>query len=95
MMARKKGDERAIRTACKKACAVMRMHRSDNYYRCHCTFQTLRQPGGFCRCSVGWYHPGARLTKHALMQLMRQHDSVCSCGCFDVSTKEDSITSGQ
>ncbi|KAH0031698.1 hypothetical protein KCU78_g2735, partial [Aureobasidium melanogenum] len=46
-MPRKKGKEGAIQRACKLIASAMRAHRSDdNYYRCTCDFETLRQPGG-------------------------------------------------
>lgn len=95
MMPRKKGNERAIQRCCKKATTSLKSHRSDNYHRCSCTFETLRQPGGPRRCSVRWHHLITRLTKHNVVGYMRAHDMLCSCGCFDVSTTEDFTASGQ
>ncbi|KEQ65053.1 uncharacterized protein M437DRAFT_63710 [Aureobasidium melanogenum CBS 110374] len=85
---RKQGNERSIRRFCQRAASTLKVHRSDDYYRCRCTFETLRQPGGSSRCSVRWYHWITRLTRHTVMDYMELHDIMCSCGCFDVSTEE-------
>jgi hypothetical protein len=95
MNPRKGKNEQIIREVCMGIASIMRGHRSTNYNRCACNFQTWRRPGGPGGCRVSWYHLNKRMTRHMIDFLMRSHDEVCSCGCFDIGSGEDADLSGQ
>jgi hypothetical protein len=95
MKPRTTGKEQNIREICKLIASGMRMHRSRDYNRCTCTFKTWRNRGGSGGCHVSWYNLGARMSRCGMGFSMEQHDKLCSCGCFDTQTGEDSNTSGQ
>jgi hypothetical protein len=95
MKPRKRRNEQIIREVCMEITSVMRGHRSTNYHRCACNFQTWRKPGGPGGCRVSWYHLNKRITRNMIDFLMRSHDEVCSCGCFDIGSGEDADPSGQ
>ena len=88
MKPRRKGHEPAMLELCKELASHMRAHRSANYDRCTCNFQTWRNRGGSGGCRVSWYHLDTRVTRYLIGVLMQRHDVLCSCGCFDVETGE-------
>lgn len=79
---RKGKDERQIRIECKGVAYFMRMHRQHDYYKCACSFESLRARKG--RCPVSWHHLLRRFLAHNVVYAMDLHDKACSCGCFDV-----------
>ena len=95
MSPRKGKNEQIIRELCMGIASIMRGHRSTNYNRCACNFETWRKPGGPGGCRVSWYHLNKRITRNMIDFLMRSHDEVCSCGCFDIGSGEDADPSGQ
>jgi hypothetical protein len=94
-------DERnsaEIRLACKFIASAMRSHRSSeqgDYHRCACDFKTWWKRGGSGGCDMKWYDLGAKMTRSAISYTMRQHDELCSCGCFEFWTGEEPVVSGQ
>lgn len=92
---RRKGNEPAILKLCKELASHMRAHRSANYNRCTCNFQTWRIRGGSGGCRVSWYHLNTRVNRYLIGALMQRHDVLCSCGCFDVEINKDAARSDQ
>lgn len=79
-------SEQYIRRACQITASYMSSHRRRGCHNCTCTFETLRARGG--RCTVGRLHVITKFLARFVEFAMRQHDEVCSCGCFDVPGDE-------
>jgi hypothetical protein len=98
MKPRKGKSEQDIRKVCKRIASAMRAHRSTgrgDYHKCTCDFKTWRRRGGSGGCHVKWYSLGARILRSSVDIWMRNHDLLCSCGCFDTKTGDESNVSGQ
>jgi hypothetical protein len=97
MEPRTKGFEKDIREVCKNVAAAMRAHRSyrsADYHRCACNFEVWRNRGGSGGCDVNWYHLIPRMIRNYVGFSMKHHDDLCSCGCFDTKTRDESVVSG-
>lgn len=86
MMPKQGTSEERIRRLCALTAQVMRAHRGIRYHRCCCDFSTLRDHRN---CWKAFFGVKRRFSAYLVRRTMKDHDSVCACGCFEAEMVED------